>query len=431
MVTTSMISAKDLQGIVAADAFQKASAAGAKELDQGLDKMFDQINAQAESAKKDIEAGIASAKKLDGVSDRILEQIEIGEKLNQKKKKKWMDKKAAIAEESKLEAQARSGVKPDIGYGQGAPGFLTDTTVTGSESRGYTIGRFIGALTGVFVPTGTQGINPPRDSAITGTIFGLLAGVFEALYQSGLYLFHTPPGSNLWSWTHRFWNRAWHAAGMGAGMGAWTSTIFGMLKQAAYTGSGFRTLWGDECMEQWVQENFSLDEYMSAPWYPQFQNELFFQRAEQMSCMSTIYTKKYNHQWTININQTGGYSEGDHSKTTSTGGSLCASQQKGAKLVMGYCNLLPAMGGPYWVIKYTEQLNLAHAVVIGGQPNKADGNGKCGYVDRLHNGMWVFTRKRSLNVHEEIELSKVIHWMRDERRLDIRFLLRTPQNQCE
>lgn len=151
-------------------------------------------------------------------------------------------------------------------------------------------------------------------------------------------------------------------------------------------------------------DDFTLEDFISKPWYSQKQNEQQYQKKDSMACTSASYFK--NKGCGFNVSNVGGVAEdysyasaGGTFKANNTVGFLCARKVKNIPngLEVMPCAICLGSEGRtpnYSVIHYDKDKGAA--IVIGGQPNAraTSGEKKCTFSSPTMSGMWIFTRQR-------------------------------------
>ena len=164
----------------------------------------------------------------------------------------------------------------------------------------------------------------------------------------------------------------------------------------------------DECKNIEPQEDFSLDEFVSEPWYVQKQRVVYYLQPDRFFCTEARYDPNGVNWisrifgWDILVNNydenAAGEGTGDGEGTPSNIFGLCAKKMGGnkypSKLGVSPCFLFPAFFwaaiGPYWVIGFDNEAGWA--VVSGGRPTIWTGSG-CKNIDNT--GLWIFTRNQT------------------------------------
>lgn len=272
---------------------------------------------------------------------------------------------------------------------------------------GGAVGAASGIASGIYGPMGTLGVTPTTDAAITGAIAGGAMGVFPALEQAAL-------GTSLGERIYNLESTVVGAASYGAGLAAGVSAI----KQ------DYLKTRGQQCTPLPVQENFDILQYISATWYPQYQNPQNFQKGDQINCGNATYSAKTGGLWGWDVDVLNmGYG------ISTNEGFLCAEQQQGAKLVVGPCMTPTSMGSPYWVANYSE--SAGHAIVMGGQPERYDAaTGKCGYSRNMTNGMWIFSRTKVPSTAQMAVIDGLKDYLGNTLNYDTSEMVRVDQVNC-
>lgn len=269
---------------------------------------------------------------------------------------------------------------------------------------------------------------PPEEGAGWGALAGAIAGGVLAnqavTTQIGKQALSTP------FWTGVVAGSSVASAAAGAAIGAGAGYEAGKRRCAKLmSDSGTRPVQGFT-MDSLVQS------YIKYAWFPQYQNPQTYQTKDELNCTSAYYYKRGNEQknlpngWFLNVSNMGVTDKQDND----TDGFLCArvhdADKNEAYLQVGPCGL--KFGGPYWVVRYNE--DEGYAIIIGGMPDRmvlpheeAVYPIKCGFQNKMENGMWAFTREREAS---DTKKEKLLQIMSDELKLDTSDLLETPQHDC-
>jgi len=212
------------------------------------------------------------------------------------------------------------------------------------------------------------------------------------------------------------------AGALGAGAGALASA---MKETSLREGA-------ENCVALQTDPNFNLSSYISADWYPQYQNEQQYQKKDEMNCTVASYSLR-DERWPppfkygIDVLNRAYKADG---VTVNDGGKLCAIQEDGARLAVAPCFIPSTMAGPYVVLNYSSSAGTA--IILGGQPNKYNATtGLCGYRNALQNGMWIFARNRVPTGAMLASVNALKAYMQDVLRIDTSNMLRTPQTNCD
>lgn len=143
-----------------------------------------------------------------------------------------------------------------------------------------------------------------------------------------------------------------------------------------------------------TQPNFDFDAFISARWYAQMQMTIGYLPADSNNCVNAMYTKNskptFPWGWTVEVNNYARYDSGEPRPAT-----LCAynaDESDPAKLAVAPCFLPRNLGGPYWVLSYSEEEG--YALISGGQPTISTPNGCRTGTGTNDSGLWIFTRDR-------------------------------------
>merc|ERR1719343_1786702 len=218
---------------------------------------------------------------------------------------------------------------------------------------------------------------------------------------------------------------------LGTGLGAAAGAAGAFAKKI------YHKIHAKNCTHLESVSNFSLDTFISAPWYPQWQNEQSNRHeSSMMNCSSATFSKKAESFWGWGLNMD---FEGFHEKSVleeefTERGFLaehtkrCAYQQEGGYLKYGVCSMPRTMGSPFWVIYYNETLGAT--IMVGGQPNNFnETTGKCSFLDPIWNNMVIFTRERVPSDTSYINSLKT--YMSDDLELDTSNMFQVPQTGCD
>lgn len=261
--------------------------------------------------------------------------------------------------------------------------------------------------------------------ALAGAITGAILGNAGVATQVG----GIPPSNSFWGGVVAGTSFASAAAGAAIGSGAGYEV--GKRRCAKLmSDSGTRPI-----------QNFSYPDaanYIKYPWFPQFQNPQSYQTKDELQCTSAHYTKKVNEQknavkeggWFLDVSNMGETTN----QANDTKGFLCAKIHDLDKaegwLDVGPCSM--KFGGPYWIVKYNDAEG--YAIILGGMPDRMvlpDKEStlpvKCGFRNKMTNGMWAFTRQRNPPAALKTKLMDI---MNNELKLDTSDLLTTPQDNC-
>lgn len=189
-------------------------------------------------------------------------------------------------------------------------------------------------------------------------------------------------------------------------------------------------------------DDFSLDDFISQPWYSQKQNEQQYQRKDSMACTSASYFERKTGGCGYDVSNVGGVAGNYTYQSTSgkfdgnnTHGFLCASRVKNISngLEVKPCffcgnktEKTEGMTPNYSVIHYDKTRGAA--IVIGGQPNAVTREGKkCTFEIPLMNGMWIFTRQRK---RDAVLVEELVKKMNETFNLDTSLLVDVDQTNC-
>eukprot|EP00420_Gonyaulax_spinifera_P030121 CAMPEP_0197875416 /NCGR_PEP_ID=MMETSP1439-20131203/4666_1 /TAXON_ID=66791 /ORGANISM="Gonyaulax spinifera, Strain CCMP409" /LENGTH=303 /DNA_ID=CAMNT_0043494615 /DNA_START=103 /DNA_END=1014 /DNA_ORIENTATION=+ len=252
------------------------------------------------------------------------------------------------------------------------------------------------------------------------------------------------------------------AAGIGAALGAITFPPACPITTAVAAGIGAGAAYGDmrlKCIEYtkgtvgMLMDDFDLDTYISKPWYSQMQNPQKYQPKDSLNCTSAQYYRNTsNGEFDLDVRNMGlvgdNYSYqsiGGTFEASDTKGFLCAKQLYKNRIFVAPCSLaktlagmippkaitvkaqVDEMVGNYWVIHHNE--TAGEAIIVGGQPDSPDPKctKKCGFVNHMNEGMWIFTRQRN---PDPAQVARLKTMMEDHFSLDTSRLLPVPQGNC-
>jgi len=136
---------------------------------------------------------------------------------------------------------------------------------------------------------------------------------------------------------------------------------------------------------------FNLDQFISAKWYAQEQQEVLYQPLENFYCVTAEYTKYENPTfwgYTIRVDNRSKDKDGNDSNAI-LGAKLEGSPTVG-ELIVAPDFLPDVAGGPYWVVAYDE--DEGYALISNGAPDEPSDNGGCTVTSFTGGGLWIFTR---------------------------------------
>jgi lipocalin len=140
-------------------------------------------------------------------------------------------------------------------------------------------------------------------------------------------------------------------------------------------------------------QDFSLADFVSAPWYVHQQAENAYSPPNRNNCVRAEYEirEEPTSLW--------GYTVDVHNSARNDNGEdvdafLCAYQEDddiASKLRVAPCFLPKWASGPYWVLAHDE--DEGYALISGGQPTFPNGDNGCRTGNGVNNsGLWIFTR---------------------------------------
>lgn len=191
----------------------------------------------------------------------------------------------------------------------------------------------------------------------------------------------------------------------------------------------------DRCAQMPIVQDFDLEQYISKPWYPQYQMPQAYQTERELECTSAQYLHRCDPYDKDNLCESGGYTidvinmARTLNRDNSTRGTLCArTTSTPGRLKVGPCDMPPSFSGDYWVVAFKDGFR-GYAIVVGGQPNKWDWRtDRCTYINSQTHGMWIFNRRRQAPPPDINKVFKEMHALG----LDTSAMLPTPQyTDCE
>mmetsp|Transcript_38134 Transcript_38134/g.99830 ORF Transcript_38134/g.99830 Transcript_38134/m.99830 type:complete len:206 (-) Transcript_38134:203-820(-) len=139
------------------------------------------------------------------------------------------------------------------------------------------------------------------------------------------------------------------------------------------------------------ETNFNVSAYAAAPWYMQEQMAVGYLPVEQNYCVNAEYSRTKKTLWGYDVSV---HNHAEEKDGKVHDGSICArivDESKG-KLEVAPCFLPALFAGPYWVIKFDQEVG--YALVSGGPPTH-EGTGGCRTGTGVNNaGLWILTRQR-------------------------------------
>ena len=168
-----------------------------------------------------------------------------------------------------------------------------------------------------------------------------------------------------------------------------------------------------------------LDAYISKLWYVQQQMTISYLPVEYTHCVTAQYGRKGPNLFGYDISVTNlAYTAAG--KLLGPLNSLCGKvvDEANGRLEVSPCFLPKALAGPYWVLAFSEIEG--YALVSGGPPKHASGDGCKTGTGTNDSGLWIFTHERN----PSNELVEHVRSIAEALGFDLSVLVNIDQSNC-